>query len=207
MCSRFVKLAVTASCLLTMAFLLFAGCGSAGLDEYEQEVTALNEIAAEKMAEVSEALGGGEESHGEEDAHQAEETHEEDGSHEAEASHDEEESHDTGEAHEEDGSHAAEGEGLEAMVLALEEAISTLQTVILELEDVKVPGGREDFHRSLLAFYQSNLHAYEALLATLEPGEGEAAHGGEEAAEHEEEGGESHEEEETHEEEAANGGH
>jgi hypothetical protein len=174
-----------------MAFLLFAGCGSAGLDEYEQEITALNEIAAEKMAEVSEALGGGEESHGEEDAHQAEETHEEDESHEA------------------------EGEGLEAMVLALEEAISTLQTIILELEDVKVPGGREDFHHSLLAFYQSNLHAYEALLATLEPGEGEAAHGGEEAAEHEEEGGESHDEEEAHEEEtpggheeeAANGGH
>lgn len=161
-----MKLVVMVSCLFAMASLLFVGCGSASLGEYEREVSAVNELAAEKMTEISKALG--EESPG------AEESHED------------------------------EAERLEAMVLSLEEAIESLNKVIMELEDVKVPEGMEDFHRSLLAFYQGNLHAYEALLTTLEP---EGAHGGEVASHGEEETTEHHEEEAPQEEESSDGGH
>jgi len=202
-------------CTVALVSIVFAGCGSATLGEYEKEVTALNELAAEKLAEVSEALPGG--AHDEDGAHEDEESHEDEGlsegdeSHETEGSTEEDESHGDVLSHEDNTSHEDEGETVEALVVALEEAIESLKTVILELEEVKVPGGMEDFHHSLLAFYQGNLSTYEALLTTLEPGEAHEVEGvsnsGEETEEHEEDSEESHDEDTSHDEEASGGGH
>jgi hypothetical protein len=94
-----------------------------------------------------------------------------------------------------------EEERVEAVVAALEEAVTIINQALLELEEVKVPAGMEDFHRQLMSFYHANLATYEAYISALEPGseqgEGEA-HG-------EEEGAETHEEETAQEEEVPAG--
>ena len=58
----------------------------------------------------------------------------------------------------------------------------------VDLENVKVPRGMEDFHRALISSYGGERAAYEEIMATLEPGgahaEGDGEeHGGKESSE------------------------
>lgn len=102
-------------------------------------------------------------------------------------------------------------ERVEEVVSTLEEASASLQEILLELEEVKVPAGMEDFHRELIAFYEAGLATFEGCLAALRPGE---EHGGDEGHDepesdegHEEEGEDAHGGETGQEEDADEGGH
>ncbi|MEW6552919.1 MAG: hypothetical protein AB1384_01355 [Actinomycetota bacterium] len=159
-----------------LASLLFAGCGSADSGDYEHEVAEINRATSQKLEESLHLLG--KEEHGEQEGQVEEEAHAE------------EETEGEGQVEEEE--HAEEESQAELLVKALEEAVMILKEALLELEDVKVPAGMEDYHLQLASFYNANLAAYEGYLAALEP---TAEHAGSE-----EEGSGSHDEESTGEE-------